>query len=227
MRFQTKGGKILNRGKLNDQGSITCYCKQCNGEAGGVLVGPLTRRVSCIAGPLRPKLWFHVVPPLPAMHSSHHLAHPAGKPVSASEFEEHSGSKDRRPADGIYLESESCWRASYRCAGWPRVMQAAGWHLLLGGCLLWGCLLSRLLASAHPAAESPPPLAPASFCPAGNNRSLKELLNLINSAEMAAAAAVVDVHMEECYHCKVRYPPAVVVLCLVAVVEHCWRRARG
>lgn len=27
--------------------------------------------------------------------------------VSASEFEEHSGSKDRRPADGIFLQSEA------------------------------------------------------------------------------------------------------------------------
>ena len=29
---------------------------------------------------------------------------PAGSGISASEFEEHSGSKDRRPADGIYLD---------------------------------------------------------------------------------------------------------------------------
>lgn len=30
----------------------------------------------------------------------------AGREVSASEFEEHSGSKDRRPADGIFLQCE-------------------------------------------------------------------------------------------------------------------------
>ena len=58
VRFQTKGGKVLNHGRLNEAGSITCHCKQCGGA----------------------------------------------KNISASEFEEHSGSKDRRPADGIYLE---------------------------------------------------------------------------------------------------------------------------
>ncbi len=29
-----------------------------------------------------------------------------GKETSASEFEEHSGSKDRRPADGIFLQGK-------------------------------------------------------------------------------------------------------------------------
>lgn len=93
IRFQAKSGRLLNRGKLNERGAITCFCRQCN-----------------------------------------------GKDVSASEFEEHSGSKDRRPADGIFMEA--------------------------------------------------------------NNRSLKELLNLINSPEMATAASVVDVHMDACYKCK-------------------------
>ncbi|PRW56093.1 Nucleosome-remodeling factor subunit BPTF isoform A [Chlorella sorokiniana] len=93
IRFQAKSGRLLNRGKLNERGAISCFCRQCN-----------------------------------------------GKDVSASEFEEHSGSKDRRPADGIFMEA--------------------------------------------------------------NNRSLKELLNLINSPEMATAASVVDVHMDACYKCK-------------------------
>lgn len=66
--------------------------------------------------------------------------HCNGKEVSASEFEEHSGSKDRRPADGIFLES----------------------------------------------------------C----NRSLKELLTLINSPEMASCTGMVDIHMETCYQCN-------------------------
>jgi hypothetical protein len=34
------------------------------------------------------------------------------------------------------------------------------------------------------------------------NRSLKDLLNLINSPEMAACTGEVDVHMEVCQTCK-------------------------
>ena len=65
VRFQNKAGRVLNRGLLNERGTITCYCKQCSGGVAG-----------------------------------------AGRDVSASEFEEHSGSKDRRPADGIFMEGE-------------------------------------------------------------------------------------------------------------------------
>jgi len=32
VRFQAKSGRLLNRGKLNERGAITCYCRQCNGK---------------------------------------------------------------------------------------------------------------------------------------------------------------------------------------------------
>ena len=32
VRFQSKAGKILNYGRLSEEGGIQCFCKQCNGK---------------------------------------------------------------------------------------------------------------------------------------------------------------------------------------------------
>jgi hypothetical protein len=69
---------------------------------------------------------------------------PAGRDVSASEFEEHSGSKDRRPADGIFLECEA------RCRG------AAPACSMLAVCASAPCS-PALPSTAHHAAAPPPP----------------------------------------------------------------------
>lgn len=129
IRFQAKSGRLLNRGKLNERGAITCFCRQCNGKvrpgsqpygvgvaslAGCALRSqqttrqlPHTLRNAAPAGPLSSALPGHLPPsnpPCPKQPSP-------TQDVSASEFEEHSGSKDRRPADGIFMEGAAL-------AGW-------------------------------------------------------------------------------------------------------------
>lgn len=59
-----------------------------------------------------------------------------GKPASASEFEEHSGSKDRRPADGIFMESSNTsLKELLNLVNSPElaVSGGAGW-VWVGGC---------------------------------------------------------------------------------------------
>ena len=99
VRFQTKGGKILNHGRLNEAGSITCHCKQCGGTKG----------------------------------------------ISASEFEEHSGSKDRRPADGIYLEGE---RSICVCGEHTNLCEGMGGHVL-HACFMQPCASRRQARRLH------------------------------------------------------------------------------
>ncbi len=159
VRFQSKAGKVLNYGKLSDTGGILCFCKNCHGKVSG--------RASWAS--LGSAHWHEGrAPHAKGARPGVCLASSAGmiaalllpvvpsvlQEVSASEFEEHSGSKDRRPADGIFLQSE-CMAACQPCHPVHLSQQATVACGTLTSCLCRVRPLCALHAALHSKASRP------------------------------------------------------------------------